>query len=59
MHSCIYEGQVRHRRFAPASHKFNYKIYLAYIDLDELDSVFSKRWFWSTKRAALARLKTG
>ncbi|MDC0575082.1 DUF1365 domain-containing protein [Nitrosomonadaceae bacterium] len=57
MYSCIYEGQVRHRRFSPAIHEFNYKLYLAYIDLDELDSVFDKRWFWSSKRAALARLK--
>lgn len=57
MHSCIYEGQVRHRRFSPAIHEFNYKLYLAYIDLDELDTVFDKRWFWSSKRTALARLK--
>ena len=57
MYSCIYEGQIRHRRFSPAIHEFNYKLYLAYIDLDELDSVFDKRWFWSSKRPALARLK--
>jgi DUF1365 family protein len=57
MHSCIYEGRIRHRRFSPVIHEFNYKLYLAYIDLDELDSVFDKRWFWSSKRAALARLK--
>lgn len=57
MHSCIYEGQVRHRRFSPTNHEFNYMLYMAYIDLDELDNVFDKRWFWSAKRAAIARLK--
>ena len=57
MHSCIYEGQVRHRRFSASSHEFNYKLYMVYIDLDELDGVFDKRWFWSSKRTAIARLK--
>jgi len=27
------------------------------LDLDELDSVFARRWFWSTKSAALARFR--
>ena len=57
MKSCIYEGQVRHRRFSPAKHEFNYNLFLAYLDLDELDVVFNKRWFWSTKLPALARFK--
>lgn len=57
MHSCIYEGQVRHRRFSPKKHDFNYKLYMVYLDLDELDSVFAQRWLWSDKRTALARLK--
>ena len=30
---------------------------MVYIDLDELDEVFSKRWFWSATRSAIARLK--
>ncbi len=55
MHSCIYEGQVRHRRYTPKSHKFNYKLFYVYLDLDEIDTVFNKRWFWSSKRSAPAR----
>ena len=57
MQSCIYEGQVRHRRFSPSKHEFNYNLFLAYLDLDELDEVFKKRWFWSTKSSALASFK--
>lgn len=30
---------------------------MMYLDLSELDTVFSKRWFWSVKRAALARFR--
>jgi len=54
MHSCLYEGQVRHRRFAPREHCFSYRVFYAYLDLDELDQVFSHRWLWSTRRPALA-----
>jgi DUF1365 family protein len=28
-----------------------------YLDLDELDSVFERRWLWSTRRPALARFR--
>ena len=55
MHSCFYEGQVSHRRFAPREHSFKYRIFYLYLDLDELDKVFNKRWFWSTKKPAFAR----
>jgi len=57
MNSCLYEGQVRHRRFSPKPHTFKYKLFFVYLDLDELESVFNKRWFWSTKKRAIAQLK--
>jgi DUF1365 family protein len=57
MQSCLYVGQVRHRRFAPREHAFTYKLFQAYLDLDELDMVFRKRWLWSVTRPALARFK--
>ncbi len=54
MHSCLYVGQVRHRRFAPRQHAFSYRLFQLYLDLDELDLVFKKHWLWSTKRPNLA-----
>lgn len=54
MNSCLYEGIVRHRRFAPRSHDFSYRLFLVYLDLDELDEVFRGRWLWSTRRPAPA-----
>lgn len=54
MNSCIYEGLVRHRRFRPAEHSFVYRVFLMYLDLDELDTVFQGRWLWSAKRPAPA-----
>ena len=54
MKSCLYEGRVRHSRRTPVAHRFDYRVALAYLELDELDQVFSGRLFWSTRRPALA-----
>ncbi len=55
--SCLYVGRVRHRRFAPVSNEFTYSGFWLYLDLSELDQVFSGRWLWSTRRPALARFR--
>ncbi len=57
MNSCLYLGSVRHRRFAPVSNEFTYSVFFAYLDLDELETVFAGRWLWSTTRAAVARFR--
>jgi uncharacterized protein len=57
MHSALYTGLLRHRRFAPRAHQFSYRLFMMYADLAELDQVFRGRWLWSTKRPALAWLK--
>lgn len=55
MNSALYVGLVRHRRERPVRHAFRYRVFQVYLDLAELDDVFRGRWFWSTRRAALAR----
>jgi DUF1365 family protein len=55
MHSAIYRGWLRHRRFTPKPHDFRYPLFMLYLDLAELDTVFRGRWLWSTRRRALAR----
>jgi len=55
--SCIYEGWVRHRRFAPHAHAFRYKIYMMYLDLAELDRVFAGRSLWSVNRRNVAEFR--
>ena len=54
MKSCIYTGQVRHRRFSPTSHEFKYSLFMMYLDLDELPRLFDKHWLWSSRRFSLA-----
>jgi DUF1365 family protein len=41
----------------PTGHEFVYRLFMMYLDLSELDTVFSNRWVWSTKKIALARFR--
>jgi DUF1365 family protein len=57
MKSAIYEGRVRHRRFCPVPHSFTYRLFMMYLDLDEVPMLFKDRWFWSVDRGNLAWFK--
>jgi DUF1365 family protein len=55
--SAIYRGTVTHTRHAPRPHAFTYRIFMMYLDLDELEGVFAGRWLWSVRHPALARFR--
>lgn len=57
MHSALYSGLLRHRRFAPRGHEFSYRLFMVYVDLAELQEVFRGRWLWSAARPAVAWLR--
>lgn len=57
MKSCIYEGSILHRRAEPLRHEFRYRIFMMYVDLDELPRLFRGRWLWSAEHAAPARFR--
>jgi len=53
MQSALYLGKLRHRRFTPREHEFNYAVFMAFLDIDQLPelmrvSPFSayNRWSW-------------
>jgi DUF1365 family protein len=54
MESALYEGTLRHRRLTAPSRDFEYSLFMAYLDLGELESVFRGRWLWSTRHPNLA-----
>jgi len=55
MNSCIYTGIVTHRRYAPVGHRVRLPLFMMYLDLAELNDVFSVSPLWSAHRPALAR----
>ncbi|HST39176.1 MAG TPA: DUF1365 domain-containing protein [Conexibacter sp.] len=53
MASAIYEGVVTHHRRTP-EHAFRARLYLLYLDLDELPEIFDRHPLWSARRRAVA-----
>ncbi len=54
MNSCIYSGTIRHRRIEPSRHRVAMNLFMVYLDLGELETVFDGRRLWSTRRPAVA-----
>ncbi len=48
--SAIYSGKVIHQRFEPIKHRFSYRVFMMYLDLDELPELFDPYWLWSARR---------
>jgi DUF1365 family protein len=55
--SAIYTGTVRHRRFSPKQHEFQYQVFMMYLDTREIEQVFSLSPFWSLKHFAPVQFK--
>ncbi|WP_048307998.1 DUF1365 domain-containing protein [Halomonas sp. PR-M31] len=55
--SRIYQGTLRHRRFTPTGHRFSYRLWMAWLDLDELPRLFDKVPGFSVRHRALARFR--
>jgi len=55
--SALYSGMVRHRRFSPKTNCFTYKVFMCWLDLDELETLFEKSAFWSLRKPNLVRFK--
>jgi DUF1365 family protein len=54
MESALYLGRLRHRRFEPREHAFEYPVYMAFLDIDRLPELMSgsrfssyNRWNWT------------
>lgn len=57
LNSAIYEGRVRHRRFRPVRREFSQRIFMIYLDLDEIGRTLAIHPLWSTRRRAPARFR--
>ena len=55
--SRLYTGTLRHRRYLPRQHRFSYRVFMAYLRLDELDEVLKRSRFWGKGPLALARFR--
>ncbi len=53
MKSCLFVGDVRHHRRRPQVHKFRYRLFMFYLDLDELPDFERSVWPFSLNRLNL------
>lgn len=55
--SCLYLGTVTHQRMRPKAHALRYRVFSAYLDLDELGALQARlRLFGHNRRAAITFL---
>ena len=54
MHSCVYQGFVRHRRFQPLVRHFSYRLTYLYLDLSEFGDLLQRLPLFSDRRLAWA-----
>jgi uncharacterized protein len=55
--SCVYQGWVRHRRHGPVSHQLKTRLFMLYLDLDELPALFDGYRIASAHARALAEFR--
>ena len=57
MRSCLYQGRVVHHRLRPVRHRFSYRVFSLYLDLDELDTLDRRLRLFSVERPNLLSFK--
>ncbi|MFT7139965.1 MAG: DUF1365 family protein [Sulfitobacter sp.] len=55
--SCVYHGDIFHKRFTHGGHAFSYQLDYLYLDLDEIEQVFAQSRFWSANAFNLVSFK--
>ena len=50
MDSCLYKALVMHHRFSPKRHRFDYNVFMFYVNLDELPELAKKLRLFSIDR---------
>ena len=50
LNSRLFQGWIRHRRYLPKKHSFQYPLFMSWIDIAELDEVMAISPYWSLNR---------
>ena len=48
--SAIYQGKVRHRRFFPKAHHFDFPLFMVWLNLDQIDQFLNRSFWWGKKK---------
>ena len=47
LNSGVYKGDVKHRRYSPRKHDFDYQMAMLVLDLDEVNLIEQMSWLFS------------
>ena len=51
--SCVYVGEVMHHRLRPMSHKFTYRTFTFFLDLDEIPAIAERSRLFANEKAGI------
>jgi len=54
---CLYVGRVMHHRLRPFRHRFVYRVFSLFVDLDRLDALGRRSWLLAIDRPGLMSLR--
>lgn len=57
LRSCLYRGRVMHHRLRPVRHRFTYRVFSLYLDLDELPALDRRLRLFSVERRNLVSFR--
>ena len=57
MSSCVYRGDIFHKRFTHGGHAFTYQLDYLYLDVEEIEHVFAQSRFWSANKHNLVSFR--
>ena len=55
--SAVYKGYVWHRRYLPRAHQFRYRVFMMYLNLQQIDDVLNRTRLWGSRWYHPGRLK--
>lgn len=55
MISSFYVGQLAHTRLSPRRHSFRYRVFMPFVDIEEIEPLVQQLPFWSSNRLGIAR----
>lgn len=57
MKSKLYIGHVLHKRLEPFVHRFKYGVFMAYLDLDEIEKLDDMSWLFNSQRRGFVEFR--
>ena len=59
MNSAFYVGRLAHARMTPKQHRFSYRVFMPFVDVDSISDITRRATGWGSRGLAPARFVRG